>query len=73
MSRITRFFQKNHKSETHFIFDLRRKKCKTKLEKLLIKYFKKYAITLEVCIGYSKQEYSAEYAMELINKYLNEE
>lgn len=73
MSRIKRFFQKNYKSETRFIFDIRRKKHKTRLEKLLIKYFRKYAIILEVCIGYSKQEYSAEYAMELINKYLNEE
>lgn len=70
MSRIKRIWHKDHKSEFQLRTEIRRKRSKTKAEKLFMKYYRIYFYVSEVLVDYSKGNRSAEQTLADIRKYL---
>lgn len=69
MSRIKVFFQKRPKEIS--IRDIRRKKRKSKLDKLLLSNHNKLAIIMEILIDYDKQEINETTLIEELRKTLH--
>ena len=69
MSRIKVFFQKRPKEIS--IRDIRRKKRKSKLNKLLLSNHNKLAIIMEILIDYDKQEINETTLIEELRKTLH--
>ena len=73
MSRCRVIFQNRKRlSGYKLYFKLRRKKKKTRYEKMLLKYRNLYALISESIIGYDKQHRTSEQALNDIRKYLIE-
>ena len=70
MSRIRNIFQKRHKEIS--MMHIRRKKKKSKLEKLVLKQFYKLGNISEVLISMDKQGLDVEKVIEEIRKILQE-
>lgn len=72
MSRNTIFFHKKRKSQHQIIWSIRRKKSKTRNEKIITEMYSSYFHISEVCVEVSKGHISEYDAIKKIRNILSE-
>lgn len=73
MSRITKFWQRKCRSRADILMEVRRKRVKNPVEKLLLKYYYFYCFVSECLVSKDKHEIDADGVLRKIRKYLKED